>query len=118
MAFGGFAKKPNLVLFITDQQSGNPHWPAGWADANLPTMRRLRESGLTFINGYTNSCTCSPSRATLFTGLYPAQHGAVEVLEFDNSGRLNLEEVAAGGGVTTQGVALAVKERRQRGLTA
>src|SRR6185369_15122937 len=95
------------------------------------------ERGLTFTNGFTNSCTCSPSRTTLFTGLYPAQHGAIEVLEFDNSGRPELlpdgtttgtapESAAQGGSgsgnpaasVTVQGATLAVKERRQRGLTA
>jgi choline-sulfatase len=137
MAFGDFRRKPNLVLLITDQQSGNPHWPAGWAEANLPTMRRLQERGLTFTNGFTNSCTCSPSRTTLFTGLYPAQHGAIEVLEFDNSGRPELlpdgtttgtapesaDQGGSGSGnpaasVTVQGATLAVKERRQRGLTA
>jgi arylsulfatase A-like enzyme len=71
MAFGDFRKKPNLVLLITDQESGKPYWPAGWAEAHLPAMSRLREHGLTFTDGYTNSCTCSPSRTTLFTGLYP-----------------------------------------------
>ncbi|HEX2225092.1 MAG TPA: hypothetical protein VHN15_12895 [Thermoanaerobaculia bacterium] len=60
MAFGDFRKKPNLVLLITGQQSGKPYWPAGWAETNLPAMRRLQEHGLTFTNGYTNSCTCSP----------------------------------------------------------
>jgi choline-sulfatase len=118
MAFGGFRKKPNLVLLITDQQSGHPHWPPGWAEANLPAMRRLQEHGLTFTNGYTNSCTCSPSRTTLFTGLYPAQHGVVEVLECDNSGRPDPVPDPASGGAAVQASTLLVKERRQRGLSS
>ena len=118
MAFGDTGRKPNLVLFITDQQSGKPHWPAGWAEANLPTMRRLQEHGLTFTNGYTNSCTCSPSRTTLFTGLYPAQHGAVEVLEYDNSGRPDAVPDGASAGATLQASTLLVKERRQRALSS
>lgn len=118
MTFGDFPKKPNLVLFITDQQSGNPHWPAGWAEAHLPTEQRLREHGLTFTQGYTNSCTCSPARATLFTGMYPALHGVTEVLEFDNSGRPDLIPDGASSGASVQGSTLAVKERRQRGLSS
>ena len=31
MAPADFREQPNLVLLITDQQSGHPHWPAGWA---------------------------------------------------------------------------------------
>lgn len=117
MTFGDFKKKPNLVLLITDQQSGNPHWPAGWEEANLKSMRRLKRHGLTFTNGYTNSCTCSPSRTTLFTGLYPAQHGAIEVLEFDNSGRPDPDPDGASWGATVQASTQLVKERRQRGLS-
>jgi choline-sulfatase len=116
MAFADFRRKPNLVLLITDQQSGNPYWPAGWAEANLPALRRLRETGLTFTNGYTNSCTCSPSRTTLFTGLYPAQHGVTEVLECDNSGRPDPVPDGASGGALVQASTLLVKERRQRGM--
>jgi arylsulfatase A-like enzyme len=85
MAFADFSKKPNLMILITDQQSAAPHWPDGWAEANLPAMERLKRHGLTFTRAYTNSCTCSPSRATLFTGLYPAQHGVTQVLEFDGA---------------------------------
>lgn len=118
MPFGDLRRKPDLVLFITDQQSGHPHWPAGWAEENLPTMRTLQENGLTFERGYTNSCTCSPSRTTLFTGLYPAQHGIVEVLEFDSSGRPDPTPDGATSGALVMGSTLKVKERRQRVLSA
>ncbi len=106
MAFGNLKKRPNIVLIITDQQSGNPHWPEGWEAEHLPAMRRLKSQGLTFTRGYTNSCTCSPSRATLFTGLYPAQHGVFEVLEFNNMSDIR------------ESTPQAVKERRQRGLSS
>ncbi len=106
MAFGDLAKQPNILIIITDQQSGHPHWPEGWADENLPALRRLKRNGLTFERAYTNSCTCSPSRTTLFTGLYPAQHTALEVLEFDHMHDLQENSTTA------------VKERRQRGLSS
>ena len=118
MAYGDFGRKPNLVILITDQESGKPYWPPGWAEANLPTQQRLREHGLTFTNGYTTSCTCSPSRATLFTGLYPAQHGVIEVLEFDNSGRPIPDPANAGSGPSVMAAIQLVQERRQRGLSS
>lgn len=104
MAFGDLPKRPNIVIIISDQQSGHPYWPAGWEEANLPAMTRLKQTGITFNRGYTNSCTCSPARTTLFTGMYPAQHGVTEVLEFDN-----MSDPA-------DGVSKAMKERRQQML--
>ena len=65
--------KPNIVLIITDQEREVMHWPEGWAEANLPARSRLMAHGLRFSNAYCNSGTCSPSRATLLTGLYPAR---------------------------------------------
>ncbi len=126
MPFADFPKKPNLMIWITDQESGNPHWPTHWADLHLKTQRRLRETGLTFTQGYTNSCTCSPSRTTLFTGLYPAQHGALEVLEFDNSGRVgdlvefdpSADPSPPSAAQAAMAAAQLVRERRQRGLSS
>lgn len=72
--------RPNFVVIITDQERYPRHWPAGWADANLPNRKRIADHGLSFSNAYCNSCMCSPSRSTLFTGAYPAHHGVVDTL--------------------------------------
>lgn len=77
---GGTA--PNFLILITDQQRGNLHLPLEWQAANLPGMTLLRKHGLEFINGFCNTCMCSPSRSTLMTGLYPAQHGVTDTLSF------------------------------------
>lgn len=112
MIFGDLPRKPNILILITDQQSANPYWPERWEEEHLPAMQRLKAHGLTFKRGYTNSCTCSPSRATLLTGLYPAQHGVQEVLEFDNS--VPTVSVDSSGQVSV--TKPNVKERRQVGL--
>jgi len=67
--------KPDLLVLITDQERSVQHWPAGWAEENLPAMQRLRRHGLEFTNAITNTCQCSPARATLHTSTYPAEHG-------------------------------------------
>jgi choline-sulfatase len=75
--------KMNVILFITDQDRAIQHFPRGWASRNLPGATRLARNGLTFRNAFTNSCMCSPARATLFTGYFPAQHGVKYTLETD-----------------------------------
>jgi arylsulfatase A-like enzyme len=72
--------RPNLVIILTDQERQPQYWPAGWVEANLPNRQRLVEHGLSFTRAFCNSAMCSPSRSTLFTGLYPAQHGVTSTL--------------------------------------
>lgn len=65
----------NVVLFITDQERRVQHYPDGWIEDNMPGTARLMKQGITFSKCYTNSVTCSSSRASMLTGLMPAQHG-------------------------------------------
>jgi choline-sulfatase len=69
--------RPNLLLLITDQQRQPRHWPdePGWVNSLMPNLAELARTGLTFNNGFCNTAMCSPSRSTLFTGRYPAEHG-------------------------------------------
>jgi len=71
------ADKPNFLLLITDQQRQPRHWPdePGWLDALMPNGAELARTGLSFRNGFCNTAMCSPSRSTLLTGRYPAEHG-------------------------------------------
>ncbi len=71
----------NVVLFMTDQQRATMHFPEGWEDEHLPGLRRLKQNGMSFEQATCNTCMCSPSRATLMTGLFPAQHGVKYCLE-------------------------------------
>jgi choline-sulfatase len=83
MAAAASAAGKNVLIFITDQQRKTMHFPAGWERENLPGMTRLKQHGVSFENAFCNTAMCSPSRATLFTGLYPAQHGVKYTLEED-----------------------------------
>jgi choline-sulfatase len=70
-------KPPNFLVLITDQQRAPRHWPdrPGWLEELMPHDAELARTGLTFTNAFCNSAMCSPSRASLFTGRYPAEHG-------------------------------------------
>src|SRR5580765_8400910 len=76
----GRANRPNIVLIMTDQERYPQYWPPGWEDANLPNRKRLADNGLAFTRAFCNAAMCSPSRATLFTGLYLTQHGVEHTL--------------------------------------
>jgi arylsulfatase A-like enzyme len=61
---------PNIIVLMTDQERHHMHWPAGWAEKNLPGLQRLKRNGLYFNRAYTAVCQCSPSRALMMTGRF------------------------------------------------
>jgi choline-sulfatase len=71
------ANAPNILVLITDQQRYPCHWPEdpAWLRDLTPNDHELASTGLTFERAFCNTSMCSPSRATLLTGRYPAQHG-------------------------------------------
>jgi len=78
----GQGRPPNILLVITDQQRQPRHWPQdpGWLRELMPNEAELARTGLTFTNAFCNTAMCSPSRATLLTGRYPAEHGVTLTL--------------------------------------
>ncbi|MCC9075403.1 sulfatase-like hydrolase/transferase [Litorilinea aerophila] len=75
-----FPDRPNLLIILTDQERAPMHWPADWAATNLPNRKRIDDHGLVFRRAFCNTAMCSPSRSTLFTGLFPSQHGVKHTL--------------------------------------
>jgi choline-sulfatase len=71
----------NVILFLTDQERLIQHFPRNWMRENLPGLRRLTRHGLSFESACTAACMCSPSRSSLMTGYFPAQHGVKYTLE-------------------------------------
>ena len=66
-------KRPNILIFMTDQQRGATVLPDH--PARTPHLDRFRSRSVAFKNTFAPSPHCCPSRATFFTGLYPSQHG-------------------------------------------
>ncbi len=70
------AKKPNIVIVIADQVRSDAIGAYGVNPMNLtPNLDAMAQRGALYRNMFTNQPVCSPSRACLFTGQYPARHG-------------------------------------------
>ena len=67
-------EKPNILLIVSED-NGQDLGCYGVQDVTTPNLDRLAENGIRFSNAYTTYSVCSPSRSTIFTGLYPHQNG-------------------------------------------
>ena len=67
--------RPNILLITSDQQ----HWRTLGVNnprIQTPALDRLCAEGVNFTRAYCPNPTCTPTRASMITGMYPSQHGA------------------------------------------
>ena len=69
------SRPPNVVLIYTDDQGALDLGCYGSEDLLTPHTDRLAETGVRFTTMYAPAPICSPSRAGLLTGRYPATVG-------------------------------------------
>ncbi|MGH3502164.1 MAG: sulfatase-like hydrolase/transferase, partial [Nocardioidaceae bacterium] len=80
---------PNIVFILIDD--------LGWADLGCygstfyatPRLDRLAEEGARFTAGYAAAPVCSPTRASLLSGKYPATVGVTQWIGGHMVGRLS-----------------------------
>lgn len=68
-------QKPNLLFIQTDQQRMDTLGIYGNDKIRTPNLDCLAKKSFVFDSYYTTQPQCSPSRATMLTGLYPHSHG-------------------------------------------
>tara|TARA_B110000967_G_scaffold208877_1_gene262613 strand:- start:1259 stop:2749 length:1491 start_codon:yes stop_codon:yes gene_type:complete len=68
------ASRPNIVFLMTDDQRWDTLGCYGRTDVLTPHIDQLSEQGVTFDNAYYAVAICMPSRTTMFTGRYFADH--------------------------------------------
>ncbi len=87
--------RPNIVFILADD--------LGWSDTTLfgttkfyetPNIERLAKRGMTFTNAYAANPLCSPTRASIMTGLYPARVGITTPCCHEADVRLEAKMVA------------------------
>ena len=92
-------RPPNMVVIVADDLGFNDiTFNGGFAGGLVPTpnIDAIGRQGASFDEGYAANATCSPSRAAIMTGRYPARFGfeftavpaalARNVAEFDRPG--------------------------------
>src|SRR5690625_2332504 len=73
-------RKPNFIVIYCDDLGYGDLGCYGSDIAKTPHIDHLAEEGVRFTNWYSNSPVCSPSRASLLTGRYPANTGVDKIL--------------------------------------
>lgn len=68
-------RRPNFLLFITDQQRADQLGCYGNAVLRTPHIDAIAARGTRFDRFYVSNAICMPNRATLMTGRMPSLHG-------------------------------------------
>ena len=71
-------KKPNILFILADDLGYTDLGYLGSKYYETPNIDRIAKSGVVFTNGYANCQVCSPSRASILTGKFPARHGITD----------------------------------------
>src|SRR5579864_5060946 len=68
-------KKPNVLFILCDDIRWNAMSCAGHPTLKTPNIDRIANEGVRFANMFCTTSLCSPSRASILTGLYAHTHG-------------------------------------------
>lgn len=77
MAVNAHAARPNVLVILTDDQRWDALGCAGHPHLKTPHIDRLAAEGIRFPNAFCTTSLCSPSRASILSGLYAHTHGVV-----------------------------------------
>ncbi|XP_074057416.1 arylsulfatase K isoform X2 [Macrotis lagotis] len=67
---GRETRAPNVVLVASDSFDGRVTFHPGNQTVALPFINFMKKHGTLFLNAYTNSPICCPSRAAMWSGLF------------------------------------------------
>ncbi len=74
------ARQPNVVFFLVDDLGQRDVGCYGSQFYETPAIDQLAKEGVLFENAYSTCHVCSPSRASILTGKYPARTNLTEWL--------------------------------------
>ena len=74
-ATGTAAERPNVLLILCDDLRPDAIGCYGSPHVNTPHIDALATGGVRFRNAFCTTTLCSPSRASMLTGLYAHAHG-------------------------------------------
>lgn len=91
----GEKQKPNFLFILADDYGYNDLSISGSKFYETPSIDRIAREGMIFTDGYASCQVCSPSRASIMTGKFPARHGITDWIgaatgeEWRKAGRFN-----------------------------
>ncbi len=80
--------KPNIVLILIDDLGARDLGCFGSSFYETPNLDRLAEAGVRFDRAYASAPVCSPTRAAIMSGKYPARVGITQWIGGHLDGRL------------------------------
>jgi arylsulfatase A-like enzyme len=83
------AERPNFIFILADDLGWCDLGCYGSAFYETPNLDRLAASGIRFTNAYAACCVCSPTRASILTGKYPARLQITNFIPGALRGKLN-----------------------------
>ena len=78
-------RQPNIILIVSDNQSQSLLGTYGNQEIKTPHIDQLAQQGIQFNQAFAVNGVCSPTRATLLTGLMPSQTGIHVALPSDSN---------------------------------
>lgn len=88
-------QRPNVLFILADDFGYHDLSCMGSKYYETPNIDRISNEGMTFTDGYAACQVCSPSRASILTGKFPARHsitdwiGAASGEDWRKTGRYN-----------------------------
>lgn len=73
-------KKPNIVIIYADDLGYGDLSCYGATELTTPNFDRIANQGIKFTNGYATSPTCTPSRFSMLSGIYPFRSKKASIL--------------------------------------
>jgi arylsulfatase A-like enzyme len=81
-------KRPNVVIILADDLGSADLGCYGSTFYETPNLDRLATQGIRFTNSYSSCQVCSPARASLMTGQFPARVGLTNYIPGSTRGKL------------------------------
>lgn len=70
--------RPNVILVLTDDHRFDAMGFMGHPFLETPHMDRMAREGVHLTNAFVTTSLCSPSRASIITGMYAHNHGVID----------------------------------------
>ncbi|MEN8116793.1 MAG: sulfatase [Bacteroidota bacterium] len=71
-------QKPNILFILVDDYGYTDCGVMGSKYYETPNVDRIAREGMIFTDGYATCQVCSPSRASIMSGKFPARHGITD----------------------------------------